>query len=802
MLRQRSAVIENSIDGMAVLDENGVYVYLNESHARLYGYDGPEELLGKDWGVLYDEEQLAWFYGNTMTTLRRDGHWRGEAVGRRRDGSTFPQELSISVIKGGGFVCVVRDVTERKRAEEARRESEERFRRLVEQAADAIFVHDLRGEFVDANQKACELLGYTKEELLALSVMDIEENFDPAGLVDLWERVSSERSVMIEGINVHKDGRRFPVEIHLGWFEAEGERLVLATVRDVTERKQAEEILRQSEERYRAVFERTTDGIFLADFDTMRVLESNAALQDILGYTPEELRGMSLYDVIAEDQESIDRNARNIRNGKNLLIGERRYRRKDGSLVLVETSAASIPYAGREVSCCIARDITERKEAEEALRESEERHRNQARELSLLHQVRTALAGELDPGAVFRTVVEAVAETYGYPRASAYLLEDDAEVGKQLVLQHQVGYRTVPERVPVSKGVMGRVARTGRPVLLEEVSEDPDYRGAVEGATSQVCAPLSDGERLLGTLAVESTGGCRLTEDDLRVVGALAEHAGMALGSASLHTRVREAEERFRAFFEHSAIGISIATPDRRLLETNPAYQRMTGYTAEELFGKPIAELSHPDDVPEDGKLNEQLRSGRLDRYRREKRYVRKDGKTVWVRPTVSAVRNENGEPSFLVGMVEDVTERKALEDSLAYRATHDSLTGLPNRSLLMERLGQALSRARRKGWRVALLFLDLDNFKVVNDSLGHEAGDRLLLAVAERLKGAVRPEDTVARLGGGRVRGADRGGRPRRGVPGGGEDLRGPRGSFRPRRHPPRRGGGRGGRSRGGDRP
>ncbi|MDP9455162.1 MAG: diguanylate cyclase, partial [Actinomycetota bacterium] len=181
---------------------------------------------------------------------------------------------------------------------------------------------------------------------------------------------------------------------------------------------------------------------------------------------------------------------------------------------------------------------------------------------------------------------------------------------------------------------------------------------------------------------------------------------------------------------------------------------------------------------------------------------VRKDGKTVWVRPTVSAVRNENGEPSFLVGMVEDVTERKALEDSLAYRATHDSLTGLPNRSLLMERLGQALSRARRKGWRVALLFLDLDNFKVVNDSLGHEAGDRLLLAVAERLKGAVRPEDTVARLGGGRVRGADRGGRPRRGVPGGGEDLRGPRGSFRPRRHPPRRGGGRGGRSRGGDRP
>ena len=116
---------------------------------------------------------------------------------------------------------------------------------------------------------------------------------------------------------------------------------------------------------------------------------------------------------------------------------------------------------------------------------------------------------------------------------------------------------------------------------------------------------------------MQSTGGRRLTEDDLRVVGAPAEHAGMALGSASLHARVREAEERFRAFFEHSAMGISIAKPDRRLMETNPAYQRLTGYTAKELFGKPIAELSHPDDVPEDGKLTEKLRSGLLNRYRR-----------------------------------------------------------------------------------------------------------------------------------------------------------------------------------------
>ena len=445
--------------------------------------------------------------------------WAGEFVVRRKDGTRFPVFVHDTPVfdEGGGLVGVIgvsNDVTESKRAEEARRESEERFRHLIEQAADAIFVHDLRGRFVDANQKACAILGYTKEELLTLSVMDIEESFDCAGLVDLWERVSSERSVMVEGTNVRKDGTRFPVEIHLGWFEADGERLVLATVRDVTERKQAEE----------------------------------------------------------------------------------------------------------------------------KLKESENRHRRQARELSLLHHVRTALARKLDPTAVFRTVVEAVAETYGYALVSAYLLEDDAE-GGTLLLQHQVGYRTLPERIPVSQGVMGRVARTGQPVLLEDVREDPDFLVAIEGVTSGVCAPLFDGGRVVGTLNVESTGGVRLTEDDLRVMVALAQHAGIAIGSARLHARTKEAEERFRAFFEHSATGISIATPDRRLIETNPAYQRMTGFTAEELHGKPIAELSHPDDVPEDGELNEQLRSGRLHRYQREKRYVRNNGETIWVRPTVSTVR-------------------------------------------------------------------------------------------------------------------------------------------------------------------
>jgi len=213
---------------------------------------------------------------------------------------------------------------------------------------------------------------------------------------------------------------------------------------------------------------------------------------------------------------------------------------------------------------------------------------------------------------------------------------------------------------------------------------------------------------------------------------------------------LRVSEARFQAVFAEAPIGMGIGDMTGRILTANRALQEMFGYRLEEFRHLTVGDFVHPDDAAAVWASYSALIRGERDEFRIEKRFMRKDERVIWSHLTVSLVRSAAGVPQFQIAMLEDITSRKALEAELAHRATHDALTGLPNRALFLDRLRDALARDMPDGGTVAVLMVDLDGFKAVNDQLGHEAGDHLLVAAGGRLGASVRESgQTLARLGG-----------------------------------------------------
>ena len=216
-----------------------------------------------------------------------------------------------------------------------------------------------------------------------------------------------------------------------------------------------------------------------------------------------------------------------------------------------------------------------------------------------------------------------------------------------------------------------------------------------------------------------------------------------------VESELAQAQQLFEQAFAEAPIGMALVDLDGHWMSVNRALCDITGYSAGELREKSFADITHPDDVETDVGEQQRLADGAASDYHAEKRYINKHGEEIWVDVSVSVVRNAAGEPSYFITQVLDVSRQKRLEHRLRNLADYDSLTGLPNRRYFEEALAVQLGRCARYEEGAALLMLDLDDFKAVNDRYGHRAGDELLKAVAGELRMRIRASDVAGRLGG-----------------------------------------------------
>jgi diguanylate cyclase (GGDEF)-like protein/PAS domain S-box-containing protein len=213
---------------------------------------------------------------------------------------------------------------------------------------------------------------------------------------------------------------------------------------------------------------------------------------------------------------------------------------------------------------------------------------------------------------------------------------------------------------------------------------------------------------------------------------------------------LRESEQRFRSAFTHAPIGIALVSKTGQWIKVNRALSDILGYEEEELLRTDFQTITFEEDVETAAQMVKEVLEGIAPSCQLEKRYVHKSGITVWASVSVSATGNSKTENADLVFQIQDISEKKLAEQKLQYEATHDALTGLPNRAFFMSRLFDALeARQANAEHKVSILFIDLDRFKNVNDSLGHVFGDKLLVALSDRLRTCLRPSDIIARLGG-----------------------------------------------------
>jgi diguanylate cyclase (GGDEF)-like protein/PAS domain S-box-containing protein len=706
------AMTEVSPVGVFRTDAEGRCLYVNERWCAFAGLT-PEQAAGTGWSQALHPEDRERVFALWHEMVNEGLAFRAEYRFRRPDGSVtwlFGQSAAERDASGNivGYVGSVTDITERKRAEKAQRENNEILERIFDSTHFSVVYLDRDFNFIRVNRAYAQACGHPPEY------------FPGKNHFQLYPHAENEaifRHVVRTGEPFTITAKPFEFPDHPEWGvtywdwtlhslkDAAGNvEALLFVLLDVTERRRGEDVLA----RLGRIVDSSSNEIYVFGCDDLRFIQVNQGARQNLGYTMEELRALTPLDLKPEfNRESFEALLAPLRRGEqDTLVFTARHRRKDGSLYPIEVRLQLSRTENPPVFFAIIQDITERKITEEALRASEERFRS-------LTELSSDWYWEQDSDLRFTLVTRndktenifSADETLGKTRWELPYLDASPEfwrAHKALLLAHQPFRELVLKRQD-ARGNIRFVSVSGVPIF-DAHGRFQGYRGTGRDITERM----------------QSLEALRESEASLAKAQRIAHIGNWERNLAS--DELRWSDETYRIF------GLT------------PQQQRIT-YTA-------FLSMIHPDDRQSIIE-NVNKATNHKQPYGTEYRLIRPDGSERVVRTQAQVESGNDGEPARLVGTIQDITEQRQTQERLNYLAHYDTLTGLPNRLLLQDRLSLAMVEADRRDRLVAVIFLDLDRFKIINDTLGHEMGDALLKSVAERLKACVRAGDTISRLGG-----------------------------------------------------
>lgn len=563
--------------------------------------------------------------------------------------------------------------------------------------------------FLAVNDAAIRQYGYSESELLGMTIKDIRPSDDIPRLLEDLERKQSGLQEPEHWKHRRKDGTIIDVEIVAHDVTYLGHDGVLVAAHNVTDRLRTQVLLQDSEAKYRVLFEDSSDAYWLLSSDGY--VDCNTAALNMFGFTDKkEFTHPADVSPPTQADGTPSRLAAGARIASALSKGKERFewlhRRKNGEVFPAEVRLSALQLGGRNLIMATVQDITERKRNEEVLT---------FKSALLEAESETTLDGVLAVDENDRIILanRQFGAHFGVPQEMLDAKDDRALLN------------FVTDQIEDSETFLQRIGHLYR--HPEERSTD-EIRLKNGKTFERYTAPLED-----------SGHGHR---GRIWYFHDITKRRAMEIA-------VREAEENYRTIFENAVIGIFRATPDGRPVTVNRALAKIHGYDSpDELF----AEVSN---AGTQLFVNPKVMANLVARAvagRAQDVEVEVYTKTLarkWIRVSCRPVYDADGYLKYVDGTTEDITDRKRAEERIELLAYYDSLTGLPNRSLLHEQITQTLVRAQGTTMRAAVLFIDLDRFKFINESLGHSIGDLLLKEIAGRLKRNIRREDTVARIGG-----------------------------------------------------